>query len=37
VARGFRHAKQPLVEEILDTLVALVGHAHRTDDGYAPA
>jgi hypothetical protein len=36
VARGFKHAKQPRVEEILDTLVAL-GHARRTDDGYAPA
>jgi hypothetical protein len=36
VARGFKHAKQPRVEEILATLVAL-GHARRTDDGYAPA
>lgn len=36
VARGFKHAKQPRVEEILATLVAL-GHARRTADGYAPA
>jgi hypothetical protein len=36
VAARFKHAKSPRVEEILDTLVAL-GHARRTDDGYAPA
>jgi hypothetical protein len=36
VAGQFKHAKTPRVEEILDTLVAL-GHARRTDDGYAPA
>ena len=36
VARGFKHAKQPRVEEILATLVAL-GHARRTDSGYASA
>jgi hypothetical protein len=36
VAGEFKHAKTPRVEEILDTLVAL-GHARRTDDGYAPA
>jgi hypothetical protein len=36
VACGFKHAKQPRVEEILATLVAL-GHARRTDSGYAPA
>ncbi|MFM7107269.1 MAG: class I SAM-dependent DNA methyltransferase [Planctomycetaceae bacterium] len=36
VARAFKHAKAPRVEEILDTLVAL-GHARRTDSGYAPA
>lgn len=36
VAQGFKHAKAPRMEEILDTLVAL-GHARRTDSGYAPA
>jgi hypothetical protein len=36
VAGQFKHAKTPRVEEILDTLVAL-GHARRTDSGYAPA
>jgi len=36
VAGQFKHAKTPRVEEILDTLVAL-GHARRTEDGYAPA
>jgi hypothetical protein len=36
VATQFKNAKTPRVEEILDTLVAL-GHARRTDDGYAPA
>ncbi|MFM7136689.1 MAG: class I SAM-dependent DNA methyltransferase, partial [Planctomycetota bacterium] len=36
MARQFKHAKAPRVEEILDTLVAL-GHARRTDSGYAPA
>jgi len=36
VARQFKHAKAPRVEEILATLVAL-GHARRTDTGYAPA
>lgn len=36
MARQFKHAKAPRVEEILDTLVAL-GHARRTDTGYAPA
>jgi hypothetical protein len=36
VAGQFKHAKAPRVEEILATLVAL-GHARRTDDGYAPA
>ena len=36
VARQFKNAKAPRVEEILDTLVAL-GHARRTDTGYAPA
>jgi len=35
VAAQFKNAKTPRVEEILDTLVAL-GHARRTDDGYAP-
>ena len=32
LARHFKNAKAPRVEEILDTLVAL-GHARRTDDG----
>ncbi|MCE9631001.1 MAG: hypothetical protein K8S94_09870 [Planctomycetia bacterium] len=36
VARQFKNAKVPRVEEILATLVAL-GHARRTDSGYAPA
>jgi hypothetical protein len=36
VAKFFKNAKTPRVEEILDTLVAL-GHARRTDSGYAPA
>ena len=36
LARQFKNAKAPRVEEILDTLVAL-GHARRTDTGYAPA
>jgi hypothetical protein len=36
LARHFTNAKAPRVEEILDTLVAL-GHARRTDSGYAPA
>jgi hypothetical protein len=36
LARHFKNAKAPRVEEILDTLVAL-GHARRTDSGYAPA
>jgi DNA-binding IclR family transcriptional regulator len=36
LARHFKNAKAPRVEEILATLVAL-GHARRTDDGYAPA
>jgi hypothetical protein len=36
LARQFKHAKAPRVEEILDTLVAL-GHARRTDSGYASA
>lgn len=36
VARHFKNAKAPRVEEILATLVAL-GHARRTDSGYAPA
>jgi hypothetical protein len=36
LARHFKNAKAPRVEEILDTLVAL-GHARRTDAGYAPA
>jgi len=36
VARQFKHAKAPRVEEILATPVAL-GHARRTDTGYAPA
>jgi DNA-binding IclR family transcriptional regulator len=35
LARQFKNAKAPRVEEILDTLVAL-GHARRTDSGYAP-
>lgn len=34
VARQFKNAKAPRVEEILATLVAL-GHARRTDAGYA--
>jgi hypothetical protein len=36
VARQFKNAKVPRVEEILATLVAL-GHARRTDSGYASA
>jgi hypothetical protein len=36
LARHFKNAKAPRVEEILATLVAL-GHARRTDSGYAPA
>ncbi len=36
LARQFKSAKTPRVEEILDTLVAL-GHARRTDLGYAPS
>ncbi|MEX0670696.1 MAG: DNA methyltransferase [Pirellulales bacterium] len=36
VAKQFKNAKSPRVEEILATLVAL-GHARRTDDGYASA
>jgi len=36
LARQFKNAKAPRVEEILDTLVAL-GHARRTDSGYASA
>jgi hypothetical protein len=36
LARHFKNAKTPRVEEILATLVAL-GHARRTDSGYAPA
>ena len=36
LARHFKNAKAPREEEILDTLVAL-GHARRTDDGYASA
>jgi hypothetical protein len=36
LARHFKNAKAPRVEEILATLVAL-GHARRTEDGYAPA
>lgn len=36
VARRFKNAKAPRVEEILATLVAL-GHARRTDAGYASA
>ncbi len=36
VARQFKNAKAPRVEEILATLVAL-GHARRTDSGYASA
>jgi hypothetical protein len=36
VARRFKNAKAPRVEEILATLVAL-GHARRTDSGYASA
>jgi hypothetical protein len=35
LARQFKNAKAPRVEEILATLVAL-GHARRTDAGYAP-
>jgi hypothetical protein len=36
LARHFKNAKAPRVEEVLATLVAL-GHARRTDSGYAPA
>ena len=36
VARYFTGARAPQVGKILDTLVAL-GHARRTDSGYAPA
>ncbi|MFM8803516.1 MAG: type IIL restriction-modification enzyme MmeI [Planctomycetia bacterium] len=36
LARQFKNAKAPRVEEILATLVAL-GHARRTDSGYASA
>jgi len=36
LARHFKNAKALRVEEILATLVAL-GHARRTEDGYAPA
>ena len=36
LARQFKNAKAPRVEEILDTLVAL-GHARHTDSGYASA
>lgn len=36
VAKFFKNAKTPRVEEILATLVAL-GHARRTDAGYSPA
>lgn len=36
LARHFKNAKAPRVEEILDTLVA-IGHARRTDSGYASA
>lgn len=36
LARQFKNAKAPRVEEILATLVAL-GHARRTAAGYAPA
>lgn len=36
LARQFKNAKAPRVEEILDALVAL-GHARHTDSGYAPA
>lgn len=36
LARQFKNAKAPRVEEILATLVAL-GHARRADSGYAPA
>jgi hypothetical protein len=36
MARQVKNAKAPRVEEIPDTLVAL-GHARRTDSGYAPA
>jgi hypothetical protein len=36
LARHFKNAKAPRVEEILATLVAL-GHARRTDSGYASA
>ena len=35
-ARQLKNAKAPRVEEILATLVAL-GHARRTDSGYASA
>jgi hypothetical protein len=36
LARQFKNAKAPRVEEILDTLVA-IGHARHTDSGYASA
>jgi hypothetical protein len=36
LARHFKNAKAPRVEEILDTLVA-IGHARHTDSGYASA
>ena len=36
VASYFTGARGPQVEKILDTLVAL-GHARRTESGYAPA
>jgi len=36
LSRQFKNAKAPRVEEILATLVAL-GHARRTDSGYASA
>jgi hypothetical protein len=36
VARYFTGVRAPQVGKILDTLVAL-GHARRTDSGYAPA
>ena len=36
LARHFKNAKALRVEEILATLAAL-GHARRTDSGYAPA
>lgn len=36
LARQFKNAKAPRVEKILDTPVAL-GHARRTDSGYASA